>query len=122
MTSLGPKPPSWRRLRTETVFRSRHLAVERRACEIAPGVQIDDYEVVKAPDWVGVVAITDSGGERQHALIAGQNRHGAELQPLGQMHRADQSRRAVVVSPLRHRPEGEVGRLRGSTRPRHLPG
>jgi hypothetical protein len=54
-----------------------------------------------------VCDVSDAGTQRQHALIAGNDKHGSELKPFGKMHGANQNGLVCRI--------GMQGRDRGDT-------
>lgn len=71
MSRVPPGP--WRVRRSHTVVARRWLSVRAEEVELPNGVVIEEFHVIDAPEWVGVVALTEAG----KVLIVEQYRHGA---------------------------------------------
>jgi 8-oxo-dGTP pyrophosphatase MutT (NUDIX family) len=63
----------WRVLRSETSLQDRWLHLRADQCVTPTGVEISPYYVLSYPDWVHVVAITETGS----LVLVWQYRHAA---------------------------------------------
>jgi ADP-ribose pyrophosphatase len=64
----------WKLLKTETVFESKYLTVEKRAYELPDGRVVNDYFHLSRPDYVLVLAINEIG----EILVEKQYRRGVD--------------------------------------------
>lgn len=71
-------PPHWQTLRTRYVYDKKpYMTLREDHVRMASGAEIEDFFVFEYPDWVSVLAVTESG---EFVLIR-QYRHG-----IGQVH------------------------------------
>lgn len=61
----------WEVLETELLFDRRYLRVESQRVRLSSGVIIEDFHMIQAPPWVGVLAVT----EEQELVLVQQYRH-----------------------------------------------
>jgi 8-oxo-dGTP pyrophosphatase MutT (NUDIX family) len=61
----------WEVLETELLFDRRYLRVESQKVRLSSGVIIEDFHMITAPPWVGVLAVTD----QQELVLVEQYRH-----------------------------------------------
>lgn len=57
---------------SRTIFRDRWLSVRADRCRMPDGREVEPYYVLEYPDWVNVVAVTESQG----VVLVRQYRHG----------------------------------------------
>ncbi|MEM6410861.1 MAG: NUDIX hydrolase [Pseudomonadota bacterium] len=75
MSKLKP----WRTLSSSITYEDKWLTLRADRCETAGGKIIDPFHVIDAPDWVNVVALTETGD----VVLIREYRHGAEDITLG---------------------------------------
>lgn len=61
----------WEVLETDLLFDRRYLRVESQKVRLSSGVIIEDFHMIQAPPWVGVLAVTDD----QQLVLVEQYRH-----------------------------------------------
>jgi 8-oxo-dGTP pyrophosphatase MutT (NUDIX family) len=64
----------WRVLARRTLLERRWLEVEEQRIGLPHGGEIDEFHLIKSPDWVAVIALTPEGD----VVCVEQYRHGAE--------------------------------------------
>jgi ADP-ribose pyrophosphatase len=64
---------AWRVLERRTLLARRWLEVEEQRIALPHGGEIDEFHLIKAPDWVAVIALTP----QNEAVCVEQYRHGA---------------------------------------------
>ncbi|MBD3844884.1 NUDIX hydrolase [Bosea sp. SSUT16] len=64
----------WQRLSSETIIKDRWIDLRADECRTPNGQEISPYYVLNYPDWVHVVAITQS----DELVLVRQYRHGAQ--------------------------------------------
>jgi ADP-ribose diphosphatase len=74
MSKSDPKPAPWARLATETLEDCRVFSLERRRMARKDPPAEADFFVLKTPDWVNIVALTDD----DELVLVEQFRHGRE--------------------------------------------
>ncbi len=90
----------WKTISSKYLSQSPWISLRSESCETADGHSIDPYFVVEMPDWVHIVALTDSG----EVLTTRQYRHALgkvcwEI-PCGEIDAADTSPEAAAKREL----------------------
>lgn len=63
----------WRVKSSRTLLERRWLQVHEQSIELPHGGQIEEFHLIQAPDWVGILALTPEG----QVVTVEQYRHGA---------------------------------------------
>jgi 8-oxo-dGTP pyrophosphatase MutT (NUDIX family) len=66
----------WKVLDKKTLIERRWLSVSEERVELPNGTVIDDFHVLRAPDWTGVLAVTGLGTANDDVILVEQYRHG----------------------------------------------
>lgn len=66
------KPAPWKTRRSTLLIDETYLRVQRDEVELPTGRTIDDYHLIRSPDWAGVVAVTPD----DQLVLVRQYRHG----------------------------------------------
>lgn len=69
MTKLKP----WRVTGSTYLVEHPYLTLRADTCDIGNGRTIDEYHIIEAPEWVNVIALTDTG----NVVLIREYRHGA---------------------------------------------
>lgn len=64
----------WRIVDSAVVLERRWLTVRQQRIELPHGGEIDEFHLIEAPDWTGILALTD---DDRHVVMVEQYRHGA---------------------------------------------
>jgi 8-oxo-dGTP pyrophosphatase MutT (NUDIX family) len=73
------RPPApWQVLESRTLLERRWITVREDRVRLANGHQIDEFHVVSAPSWTGVLAVTGS----DEVVLVRQYRHGIARESL----------------------------------------
>ncbi|MFO0565525.1 MAG: NUDIX hydrolase [Polyangiaceae bacterium] len=63
----------WRIVESSVLLERKWLAVRQERIELPHGGEIDEFHVIVAPDWTGILALTETG----EVVLVEQYRHGA---------------------------------------------
>jgi 8-oxo-dGTP pyrophosphatase MutT (NUDIX family) len=63
----------WRVKKSRILLERRWLKIHEQRIELPHGGEIEEFHLIEAPDWVGVLALTEDG----QVVIVEQYRHGA---------------------------------------------
>jgi 8-oxo-dGTP pyrophosphatase MutT (NUDIX family) len=72
---MGPVKP-WQVLHKRTLIERRWLSISEERVQLPNGTIIDEFHVLHAPDWTGVLAVTGKGSADDDVILVEQYRHG----------------------------------------------
>jgi 8-oxo-dGTP pyrophosphatase MutT (NUDIX family) len=66
----------WKVLEKRLLLERRWLSISEERVELPNGTVIDDFHVLRSPDWTSVVAVTGEGSATDDIVLVEQYRHG----------------------------------------------
>jgi 8-oxo-dGTP pyrophosphatase MutT (NUDIX family) len=66
----------WEVLKKKTLLERRWLTISEEQVQLPNGTVIDEFHVLRVPDWTGVLAVTGQGSADDEVILVEQYRHG----------------------------------------------